>query len=357
MKQKRILIVRQDRIGDVVLSTHIPRAIKKEFPDSFIAVLVTNYTKDVYLHNPHVDKIIIYDDIPINGFKNFFLKVQEIRKFRFNYALMLLPSKRINYLLFYSGILHRVGVGQKFYQFITFVKEISRHKYIPLRHEADYCMDLVRSIGVQSNDLFPEIFLSETEQKIIRKIKANAKDKNKLLIGINSTNKNSSPNLNFETYLNLIKRLQKDDRFQVVLTDYEIPSLLQNLEGVEYPNEGLPLRKSIVNIGSLDYLISSSTGPMHIAAALGVKTISAFCTLSACSSNLWGPLGNQSKIISPDNNYCDFKCNRNPKICSFSGDGGINVGKILYALKEFIDEREMIPATVIYDNRLKVLNK
>ncbi len=357
MNQKRVLIARQDRIGDVVLSTHIPRAIKKEFPNSFIAVLVKNYTKDVYLNNPYIDKIIIYDDIPTNGLKNFFLKVIEIRKLRFNYALMLLPSKRINYLLFYSGIFHRVGVGKKFYQFITFVKEVSRHKYIPLRHEADYCMDLARIIGVKSNDIFPEIFLSATEQKIIFNIKAKARDRNKLLIGINVTNKNSAPNLNTDTYLNLIKRLQKDDRFQIVITDNEIPLILQNLEGVEYPNEGSPLRKSIVNIGSLDFLISSSTGPMHIAAALGVKTISAFCTLSACSSKLWGPLGNQSKIINPDNNYCDFKCSKNPKICTFSGDGGITVGKILFELKELIDEKETIPTTIIYENRLKVFNK
>ena len=73
-RQKRILIVRQDRIGDVVLSTPIPRAIKNQWPDSFIAVLVNNYTKDVYINNPYVDKIIIYDDIPLTGLDNFIIK-------------------------------------------------------------------------------------------------------------------------------------------------------------------------------------------------------------------------------------------------------------------------------------------
>lgn len=63
MKQKRILIVRQDRIGDAVLSTPIPREIKKKWPDSFIAVLVRDYTKDIFLNNPYVDKKIIFDDL------------------------------------------------------------------------------------------------------------------------------------------------------------------------------------------------------------------------------------------------------------------------------------------------------
>ena len=60
-KQLRILITRIDRIGDVVLSTPIPREIKKAYPDSFIAVLVKKYTRDIYLNNPYVDEIILYD--------------------------------------------------------------------------------------------------------------------------------------------------------------------------------------------------------------------------------------------------------------------------------------------------------
>ena len=57
--QKRILIIRPDRIGDVVLSTPIPRELKKTYPDCFIGVLLREYTNDIYANNPNVDKIII----------------------------------------------------------------------------------------------------------------------------------------------------------------------------------------------------------------------------------------------------------------------------------------------------------
>jgi len=59
--QKRILIARPDRVGDVVLSTPIPREIKQTYPDSFIAVLVRDYTKAIYENNPYVD-LILTDD-------------------------------------------------------------------------------------------------------------------------------------------------------------------------------------------------------------------------------------------------------------------------------------------------------
>ena len=56
----RLLITRIDRIGDVILSTPIPREVKRKYPNSFIAVLVQDYTKDIYLNNPYVDEIIVY---------------------------------------------------------------------------------------------------------------------------------------------------------------------------------------------------------------------------------------------------------------------------------------------------------
>jgi heptosyltransferase-2 len=53
-----------------------------------------------------------------------------------------------------------------------------------------------------------------------------------------------------------------------------------------------------------------------------------FCPLTACSPKLWGPLGNESKIILPDENYCSTVCPGDPKKCSFSGNGGIDSEKV-----------------------------
>ena len=341
-KQKRILISRPDRLGDVILSTPIPREIKKTFPGSFVAILIRSYAKDIYLNNPHVDEIIIADDILEKDNNNFWSKVRDIRKFRFTHALMLLPNERINYLLFLAGIRHRIGTGHKFYQFITGVKGISRHKYIPLRHEADYCMDLARAIGVETDNLKTEIFLAPDEKVLVEKFRKQFQNSGKpnkapkKLIGVHTTSGNSAPNWSKETYRRFVLELSRQQDYKIFVTDNVVPDELQGIEGIEYPNVGLSLRESIINFAGLDLLVSASTGPMHICAALEVKTVSLFCPLTACSPRLWGPKGNDAEIILPEDNYCSVRCPGDPKKCTFSGEGGISPEKVINTIKEFV---------------------
>ncbi len=330
-EQKRILISRPDRIGDVILSTPMPREIKKKYPDSFVAMLVRKYTADIFKNNPFVDELILIDDE-----KTFFQKIIELRKFNFNYGLMLLPNERINYLLFFAGIKNRIGVGHKFYQFITNVKSVYRHKYIPLRHEADYCMDLARKIGVETSNLKTEIYLSSDEVISSNKKKKNYLEGKKYLIGVHSTSGNSAPNWTRSRYRDLVDELIKNDEYKIAVTDNEIPPELKNIPGVIYPNINSDLRSSIINFSALDVLISASTGPMHLAAALNVKTVSLFCPLTACSPVLWGPSGNPKRVVLPDSDYCQNKCPGDPKICTLEGAGGIGVEKIISNLRDIL---------------------
>jgi len=335
MEQLRFLVARIDRIGDVVLSTPLPREIKKKYPNSFVAVLVKCYTKDIYLNNPNVDKIITFDN-PDKTDKNFWELVSEIKRFKFSHAFMLLSNEKLNYLLFISGIKYRVGVGHKLYQFLIFTKYVDRKKYIPLRHEADYCLDMVRKIGIQVESIFPEIHLSESEKDRIQAFRINHLKNNKKLIGIDISSGNSAPNLNQSEYKKLILMLKANRDYKVAVMDNNVLSELDNIEEVLYLNKGNVLRDSIINLASLDILISNSTGPMHICAALKVPTISLFCPLTACSPNLWGPLGNKSEIILPKQSYCDTQCPIDPKECDYSKEGGLKAEFILERINSFI---------------------
>jgi ADP-heptose:LPS heptosyltransferase len=339
-EQKRILIVRPDRIGDVVLSTSLPREIKRRFPDSYVALLLRKYTRDIYINNPFVDNIILIDDEGyLPGSMRWFLrKRKEIRQEKFSHSLTLLPTEQLNYLLFLAGIPYRVGVGHKFYQFITMTKYVDRKKYIPLRHEADYCMDLARKIGVVSENFAPEIFLSSHEKEKAAVIRKALLGNRKYLIGIHATSGNSAPNWMPGDYSELIAKLKKNKEIQIAVTDNNVPLDLTEIEDVVYPNRGASLRESILNFAGLDLLISASTGPMHIAAALKVKTLSMFCPLAACSPKLWGPLGNEGRVILPDEAYCRIECPGDPKKCTFEGNGGIDTGKILDCLYSFLPE-------------------
>lgn len=334
MKQLRFLIARIDRIGDVVLSTPLPREIKKKHSNSFVAVLVKHYTKDVYFNNPNVDEIITYDR-PDKSEKSFWELVSEIKPFNFSHAFMLLPNEKLNYVLFISGIKYRVGVGHKLYQFLTFSKYVDRKKYIPLRHEADYCLDMIRKIGIQVQSIFPEIHLTETEKNDVLIFRKNHLEQEQKLIGINISSGNSAPNLNEIEYKKLILMLKANSGYKIAVMDDNILNNLANIDDVIYPNKGNVLRQSIINLASLDLLISNSTGPMHICASLKIPTLSLFCPLTACSPKLWGPLGNKSEIILPKQSYCDNQCPIDPKKCDYSKEGGITAEEIAAQVHQF----------------------
>lgn len=335
-KQKRFLICRIDRIGDVVLSTPLPREIKRKYPNSFVAVLVRQYTKDIYLNNPYVDEILIYNEEKSS--KAFFENLKKIRFLKFDYAFMLLPDERLNYILFLSGIKTRIGVGHKLYQFLTFTKFVDRKKYIPLRHEADYCLDMLRKIGIEPESIEPEIFISEEEKLIAHNFKSSIAPNGEKLIGINTTSGNSSPNLSIDEYKILIEKLSSLKHIKVVITDLHPPIEIQNMPNVSYPMTKNTLRESIIKFSSLDVLISSSTGPMHICAALKVPTVSLFCPLPACSPKLWGPLGNKSLILMPEEEYCQIQCPKDPKKCQYIGSRKINGESIFNEAIKFLNE-------------------
>lgn len=331
MPGPRILIVRPDRIGDVVLSTPLPREIKRKYPDSYVGVLVTPYTGDIYLNNPHVDELIIY-----NKDESAFNLVKQLRRYRFDYSLTLLPTEKLNWLLFMAGIKNRIGVGHKFYQFITNSKSVFRNKYSTPRHESDFCLDEIRKLGIEPQSVESEIFLSEEEKSRGFKRKFEWCPNGEKLIGLNSTSGNSAPNMPAGEYAKLAGMLGEYS-IKVAVTDLVPPEELLSSRDVLFINRENTLRESIINFSTLDLLVSSSTGPMHIAAGLKIPTLSLFCPLPACSPVLWAPQGNNSSFILPAESYCRDKCPGDPKACRFEGEGGIDAGVVMEHIKKLLE--------------------
>jgi len=56
---KKILITRTDRIGDLILTTPAIRAVRKYYPEAEIHLLINDYTKDLVLNNPNIDKLLV----------------------------------------------------------------------------------------------------------------------------------------------------------------------------------------------------------------------------------------------------------------------------------------------------------
>lgn len=323
MNPRRILIIRPDRIGDVILTTPLIREVRRKYPDSFIGVLVGSYTAPILRHNPHIDVVITDDPTgKDSGRKGFWRQVRLLRSYRFDTGLMPLPRERHAWMMLLAGIRRRIGVGGKLYQIFTGTRTVSRHKYIPLRHESDYVMDLGRSIGVTTDNLTPEIFLTEDERQNARAFfLERGFDLSRPVIGINPGSNKSSPNWPPDRYRMLTDMLSQS--YQVFVNAGPAGSGLEKhfigVKGkciVYAPGD---IRDIIALCSQLTVLIAPSTGTLHIAAALKVPTIALFCPLTACSPVLWGPKGNDAEIVLPTEEYCQHQCPGDPKICPFDG--------------------------------------
>ncbi len=325
MRQRRILIIRPDRIGDVVLTTPLIRAVKQSFPGSFVGVMVNSVSGVLLKHDPHIDLLITDDPAGKDaGRAGFWRQVSVLRKHRFDTGLMPLPRERHAWMMFLAGIKRRIGVGGKLYQWLTATRTVSRNKYIPLRHEADYVMDLGRRIGVTNDDITTELFLTEQEKSDASTFLTNRGfSLDRPIIGINPSSNRSVPNWTPERYVELCDRLSGTHQLfiNIGINDPVMERLFDRFRGQHIVYSGSDLRELMALTGMLTLLVSSSTGTQHIAAALKVPTITMFCPLPACSSKLWGSLGNDAVVIEPESEYCQGRCPGDPKVCTFEEIG------------------------------------
>ncbi len=329
-RRRRILVIRPDRIGDTVCATPLIRGLRETFPDAFIAAMVRPQVKPVLEQNPHLDLILTDDmDGADAGREGFRRKRTELRSHRFDTALMLLPTERHTWMTFLAGIRTRIGVGTRPYHILSCTRRVSRKKYIEERHEADYCLDLGRAIGVRHDDLSEEVFVSSGERDSTASLLTSLGiDLFKPLISIHPESGKSAPNWAHATYAEFIRQLlarSGDIQVMVNLTpsNEEGKRLFERIDAgrVFLPNNGGDLRVLMAIIAHASVVVSASTGPMHLAAGLKRPTVSLFCPLPACSPKLWGPKGNSATIIESPREFCTTHCGNDPHSCTFEKIG------------------------------------
>jgi len=339
---KRILIVRTDRIGDVVMITPMLRELRKRFPDAFLGTLTQPYTREILLHNPHLD-VAITDDLRK---ETFWQVTRELRSHHFTHGLLVLPTERAAYQMFLAGIWRRVSVGHRLYAVLTFMRGVSRNNYVPLRHEADYCMDLARAIGVTTTDIAPELFVTQEEKERALALLSShgiAAKEQKLLL--HTGTQGSSPNWSEQNYLRLLEALLKEfPAVKILLTAREMTDEFRtraaglggrNGRVVDLSRAISGVRGLITVIAVADLVITPSTGPEHLADALDIPTIGLHCHRPMNSVQYWGILNSRSINMEVPASYCDQHCSKDKNTCGI--EGGITVDAVVHNARTLLD--------------------
>ena len=162
---KRILITRTDRIGDVILSLPAIKAVRKAFPDDYIAIIVQPRIDDLLKGNPYVDEVIVYDKSKKHKgvLKNLGF-IKWLRSKKFDIVLNLHSTKRMNLLCFLAGIPKRVGYARGKADFLL-TDKIEYTKKLGEKHEAEYSLDILRYLGINPEFSNPFIYVQHEDEK------------------------------------------------------------------------------------------------------------------------------------------------------------------------------------------------
>ena len=143
---KNILVVRNDSIGDVVLSLPLAGLIKKQYPDCKVTFLLRNYTKDIVNDHPYIDDVIIL--IEDNGKIPVWKNVSQIKTGLFDSSIIVYPTFITALIIFLAGVKIRVGSGYRWYSFF-FNKKVFEHRKYAEKHELEYNVNLLKVFGIE----------------------------------------------------------------------------------------------------------------------------------------------------------------------------------------------------------------
>lgn len=316
---RNLLIVRTDRIGDVVLSLPLAEIIKKYYPACNITFLVRNYTKDILENHPFVDNTIILKE---NNKKVSILKnVEFIKNLNFDSSIVVYPTFQTALIIFLSSIQNRIGTGYRWYSFL-FNNKIYEHRKFAERHELEYNVNLLKAFGihekVDSESVHFNLTVNEKSKEKIQNLFNNYGINNdKAIIIVHPGSGGSAVDLPVYKFKELVEELSREDKFQILLTGSEsetkmceklkMNNKIKNFAGI------LSLSELIALIDRSDIFVANSTGPLHIAAALGKYTVGFYPNLLVCSAKRWGPYTNKKVVFSPKKECSDCKreqCNK-----------------------------------------------
>ncbi|GLT20416.1 ADP-heptose--LPS heptosyltransferase II [Vibrio zhanjiangensis] len=306
---KKILVVRNDKIGDFMLAWPSFAMLKSSLPDCQITALVPNYTVALAKLCPWIDEVLV--DPTSKGSKQAQSALVEIlRSERFDASINLFSTTYNAKLVWRAKIPYRLAPATKLAQ-IFYNKRIKQKRSQSAKPEYEYNLDLIRAfltdLGKEVVEpkapylVFPLEDVESQKQKLAQQLELNP-DKPWLFVHAGSGG--SANNLSLTQYSQLICAVPQE--FEVILTAgpgeeqkaAELHGLVkaQGRPSVVYDkNQGLI--DFALAIACADLFVAGSTGPLHIAAAIDVPTVGFFPSKRSATPLRWKPINSPHNHI------------------------------------------------------------
>ncbi|MBT3697063.1 MAG: glycosyltransferase family 9 protein [Gammaproteobacteria bacterium] len=314
-KNQKILIIRNDKIGDFALILPAVVSLKENIPNSTIVCLVSENVKELAEQCEFIDEVIV-------DTKNKML-YSSLKRYGFDIAISFFSTFRIGYLLKKLDIPIRLAPKTKLAQ-IFFNYKLYQQRSSSKKPEYEYNIDLVHElfkiinlIDIKEMSLGPYLkydhaTITENRMDFIKEYNLNP---DKKIIFLHPGTGGSSKGLSLNDYGNICKGLRNFDDYNFIIhCSVEEEQLARDLKisiDKDVTIRVIEAKQSILymlkNISICDMFIAGSTGPLHIAGALNKKTVGFYPSKKSSTSLRWQTINNFENRLS----FTDMKNNKN----------------------------------------------
>lgn len=287
----KILIIRLDEIGDVVMTTPFIRELRKNYPNAKITLIVKPQTYNLVELCPYVDKILTFKRY--QGRFGFFVNILKAYSFtkkflqKEKFDLVIIPrwdtdNYGASYLAYFSQAKCRVAYSEKvspvkarenkgFDKFFTDVIKETKHL-----HEVERNLDVIRFLGGKISSANIEAYF-EDKNKV--SISQNSKN---LQFVITTSTSSVDKEWNIKNYIEIINRLKNKFNIDITLigngerAEIQAKKLEENCNIQNNLVNKTTLRESQLILKKADIYLGADTGPTHLAATVGIKGLALF---------------------------------------------------------------------------------
>ncbi len=320
-----IAVVRTDRLGDMVLTLPMCRAIKKVVPNSVLTLITRQYVKPL-LYECEVVNQVAY----LEKYKD---EIQNIYQ-AFQFDAIFFPRPRFNevYYAYKTQIPHRIGSAYRWYSFL-FTHKVKDHRKTAEFHESVYNVRLVSNFFAVELETEPiPIKVEPTAlSKILEMLETLNLEPYEFII-LHPGSGGSALNWEPIKFGELAQMLISSGKSVAITGGKNETPLSQIIQSI-CPNVisfvgRLNLYETIALVSLAKGLVANSTGILHTASVMDIPVVGLFPNTPHLSALRWGPIGRYSTTLSP-----------------------------LTTEPERMDDMSLIPVNIVYQELIRVIQE
>lgn len=298
-----VLLIKPRAIGDVLLSTPVVSNLKVHNSGIKIDFLCEGFAADVVRGNANVREVITFDKKKDSTASI----ISSVRKRKYDVVVDLFCNPRTALITYFSGAKYRIGFPFRGRAYAYNIPVTPRSGEV---HNVDFNLDVLRLFDIPVSDPNPVFPLDEHSLQFAGHWFHSQGLKNKTTVAVNPGGGWYTKKWRNEAYSKLADRIAGSKGWNIVFLwgPGELEDVKDIQSKMQYPSSLIP-KTSLKEMGALlqqcHYLVSNDSGPMHIAASLGVPTLGIF---GPTNPFLQGPYGTKHLWVRHEELDC-LACN------------------------------------------------